>query len=159
MNCACERCQGLCRNKPGWFLPEQIKVLAQRLGLSIEALFRNHLTIDAVLVERAGSPVATYVLAPAMVGKPTGEVSDPEARGACVWFRDGQCAIHEAKPRECREVDHTTTPRDGDLLRAAILEQWRPHKKLVQDLYGRKLKPPQRLKDTYRAAKKARPGG
>jgi Fe-S-cluster containining protein len=156
MNCSCERCQSLCRNKPGWFLPEQIKVLAQRQGLGVEALFRSHLTVDAVLVERDGSPVASYVLAPAMVGKPAGEISDPEARGVCVWFRDGQCAIHEAKPLECREVDHTTTPREGDLLRASILEQWRPHKKLVQDLYGKKLKPPAILKETYRAAKKAR---
>lgn len=150
MDCACDSCQNLCRQKPGWFTPDQIERLAQKLGLPIVDLFRRFLTIDAALVENSGQMRAIYVLAPAMVGKKSGAISDPSARGICVWFKDGQCQIHEMKPRECSLVDHTTSRTQGDLIRASILKSWLPHKSFVQQLYEKKLKAPDALRKLYR---------
>jgi hypothetical protein len=44
------------------------------------------------------------------------------------------------------------------MMRAAILQQWRPHKRFLQDLYGKKLKPPEVLKKEYRKAKRRQAG-
>ena len=156
MHCSCDRCQHFCRNKPGWFTPDQIAPLARKLGLSIAELFKKYLTVDAVLMEEAGQMKAIYVLAPAMAERPAGAVSDPTEKGACTWFKEGKCEIHEVKPRECGLVDHTTTRQEGDLLRASILKSWLPHKKFIQNLYGKKLKPPEALKQAYRDAKQRR---
>jgi len=150
MDCACDSCQNLCQQKPGWFTPDQIERLARKLGLRIDDLFRRFLTIDVALVEDGGQMKAIYVLAPAMIGRKPGAISDPSARGICVWFRDGQCQIHEAKPRECSLVDHATSSAQGDLIRASILKRWLPHKGFVQQLYGKKLKAPDALRKLYR---------
>ena len=158
MDCSCDRCQNLCRTKPGWFSPEQIAPLARKLGSSVEALFKKYLTIDVALLGTAEKRTAIFVLAPGMVDKPSGAVSDPRTKGACVWFKDGKCAVHELKPRECAAIDHTTTPAAGDTMRAAILQQWRPHKRFLQDLYGKKLKAPEVLKEEYRKAKRRQAG-
>ncbi len=150
MDCSCDRCQSLCHNKPGWFAPQQIELVARKRGVTIENLFKNYLVIDAVLITEAGKPKGAYVLAPAIVGTGSGIIADPAARGTCVWLKDGKCEIHEVKPTECRVTDHSTSPRDNDLLRASILKQWSPYKKLVQDLYGKKLKLPVAVRKVYR---------
>ena len=149
MDCACDSCQNFCRQKPGWFVPEQIEPLAHKLGIPIEDLFRRYLTIDAALVQDRGQMKAIYVLAPA-IGEKSGGISTPSARGTCVWLKEGQCQIHDTKPRECGLVDHATSGTQGDLIRAAILKRWVPHKGLVQQLYGKKLKAPDALKKLYR---------
>lgn len=154
MDCSCERCQNFCRSKPGWFTPDQIEPLARKLNLSVAELFRRHLTIDAVLMDEGGQRKAVYVLAPAMVGKKPGTISDPTEKGTCVWFQNEGCEVHDAKPRECGLVDHSTTPAEGNLIRASILKQWIPYKRFIQDLYGKKLKPPEALKKVYRDAKR-----
>ncbi len=137
-------------------MPEQIAPLARRLGITIDELFHKYLTIDAVLIEEQKQMKAVYVLAPAIVGQRPGTVSDPTARGTCLWFTGGACQIHEAKPRECQFVDHTTTPQSSDLLRASILREWVSHKPFVQQLYGKKLKAPEALKKEYREIKRQR---
>jgi Fe-S-cluster containining protein len=156
MDCSCERCQNFCRQKPGWFTPEQIEPLARKLKLSIAELFQKHLTVDAVLMEEAGQKKAIYVLAPAISERKAGAISNPIEKGTCNWFKDGRCKIHDAKPRECSLVDHTTPPQDGNLRRASILKSWVSHKKFIQELYGKKLKPPDALKKAYRDAKRQR---
>jgi Fe-S-cluster containining protein len=134
-------------------MPHQIEPLAQKLGIAIPELFRKHLTVDAVITEVAGQMKAIYVLAPAMAEWCSGTVADPTEKGTCTWFKDGKCKIHEVKPLECSLVDHRTPPPQGDLLRASILKSWVPYKKLVQNLYGKKLKPPDALKLAYREAR------
>lgn len=156
MDCACDRCQNFCRQKPGWFTPDQIAPLARKLNLSIGELFRRFLRIDAVLVVERGQQRAIFVLAPAMTRKGSGAISDPSDHGACVWFADGQCGIHETKPRECSLVDHASTRTDGDHLRAAILKEWVSARSFVQELYGKKLKAPEALKLAYRKIKRER---
>jgi hypothetical protein len=158
MDCSCERCQSLCHTKPGWFTPEQIHVIGRKLNLTIKDLFRKYLTVDPVLIGGARSRTGVYVLAPAIVGNGAGSIADPKARGTCVWFADGKCTIHDVKPRECALVDHSTMPGEANLLRAAIVKQWQPHKKFVQDLYGMKLKLPNVLKEEYRRASGADQG-
>lgn len=160
MDCSCDMCQGLCRNKPGWFLPQQIEAVARRQNTTVAALFKSHLTIDSVLVRDNGKPTSIYVLAPAIKGRQAGAVSDPAARGECVWLRDGRCEIHDIKPVECRETDHAMAPQDSNMLRAAILKQWVPYRQLIQTLYGKKLKPHPAIKEAYRRAQqteRARP--
>jgi|SRR5579862_4870139 len=154
MDCACDRCQNFCRQKPGWFTPDQIAPLARRLNLSIGELYRRFLRIDAVLIAERGQMKAAFVLAPAMIDKRPGAIADPADHGACVWLTDGRCGIHEMKPRECRLVDHATTPADGDRLRSAILKQWVPAKGFVQEFYGKKLKAPDALKEAFRKIKR-----
>jgi Fe-S-cluster containining protein len=158
MECSCDRCQNFCRHKPGWFTPDQIEPLARQLSIRIDELFRRYLTIDAALIDDHGQMKAIYVLAPAIMGKKPGAISDPSDRGTCVWLDGGACRIHEAKPRECGFVDHSTTPADGDLMRASILKRWIPYKGFIQQLYGKKLKAPEALKKTYREAKRRKEG-
>ncbi|HYM03785.1 MAG TPA: hypothetical protein VET85_12620 [Stellaceae bacterium] len=156
MDCTCDRCQKFCRTKPGWFAPAQIAPLAAALGLTVEGLFRRYLTIDTVLVGDGDEPSAIYVLAPAMAESGAGELADPTAKGTCVWFKDGRCAIHTVKPTECALQDHTTTPQVSNLRRAAIAKQWQPVGALVQDLYGKPLAPPEALRNEYRQARARR---
>jgi Fe-S-cluster containining protein len=156
MDCSCDRCQNFCRHKPGWFTPEQIEPLARKLNLRIDELFQKYLTIDAVLIEERGQMKAVYVLAPAIIGKKSGAISDPSEKGPCVWLKDGACEIHGAKPRECGLVDHSTTTEEGNLLRASLLKRWIPYKGFVQQLYGKKLKAPDALKKAYRGIKRQR---
>lgn len=154
MDCSCDRCQSLCHNKPGWFTPQQIELVARKRDITIGALFKDYLAIDAVLIAQAGRPMGVYVLAPTIVGTESGSISDPAARGTCVWFRNGKCEVHEVKPAECRATDHSTFAHDSDLLRASILKQWIPYKKFVQDLYKKKLKLPLAVKEAYRKVRK-----
>ena len=154
MDCTCDRCQAFCRNKPGWFLPGQIETVARSLHLTVAALFRQYLRIDMALVREGERTTAIYVLAPAIRGTKPGAITDPTAHGDCIWLTDGRCAIHAVKPAECGAIDHTTSPQDINLTRATILKQWMPYKRLIQDLYGKKLKPPQAVKDAYRKARK-----
>jgi Fe-S-cluster containining protein len=154
MDCSCDRCQSLCHNKPGWFTPQQIELVARKRDITIEDLFKDYLTIDAVLIAEAGKPTGVYVLAPTIVGAESGSISDPVARGTCVWLRNGKCDIHDVKPAECRVTDHSTSAHDSDVLRASILKQWIPYKKFVQNLYGKKLKLPGAVKEAYRKVRK-----
>src|SRR5579864_2021391 len=147
MECSCSRCQNLCSNKPGWFTPQQIAPLARKLELSIADLFERYLTIDAVLTSGPNGLAGVYVLAPANSGTKPGAISDPTTHGTCIWYKDGKCEIHELKPTECAAIDHSTSPAEGDLLRASILKQWIPHRKFVQSLYGKKLKLPAAIKE------------
>ena len=158
MDCSCERCQHFCHNKPGWFTPDQIRPLAERLGMAIDVLFKRYLTIDTVLLVDNMSTKAIYVLAPAINGRNRGAIAQPTDHGTCIWFKDGGCAIHEAKPLECRLADHTTTRDSSNTLRASILAKWVSQKQIVQDLYKKKLKPPQVLKrENQKARSRMRP--
>jgi Fe-S-cluster containining protein len=158
MDCSCDRCQSLCHSKPGWFTPQEIELVARKLNVAIEDLFKDYLTIDAVLIAEADRPTGVYVLAPAIVGRKSATIAEPTARGSCVWLKNGKCDIHAVKPAECRATDHSTSGRDSDMLRASILKQWIPYKKFVQNLYGKKLKLPIAVKDAYRKVKRdARP--
>ena len=154
MDCSCDRCQSLCCSKPGWFMPQEIELVARKLNVATGDLFKRHLTIDAVLIAEADRPTGVYVLAPAIVDRKSAAISDPAARGSCVWFKNGKCDIHEMKPAECRATDHSSSARDSDMLRASILKQWVPYKKFVQNLYGKKLKLPVAVKDAYRKVKR-----
>lgn len=139
-------------------MPEQIAPVAQKLGLTVAELFKKYLTIDAVLHGEQGRTTGIYVFAPAIVGEGSGSVSNPTARGTCVWFIDGKCAIHDLKPRECAMVDHSTAGQDIDMLRASMVKEWKTHRKIVQQLYGRKLKPPNALKEKYREIRRGDEG-
>lgn len=153
MDCSCERCQDFCRNKPGWFTPDQIRPLAESLGLTIEALFKRYLTIETVLLADSKNAKAVYVLAPAIDRRNNGSLAQLTDRGTCIWFKDGNCAIHTTKPLECRLADHTTTRDGSNMLRASILSKWISQRQIVQNLYKKKLKPPETLKREYKKAR------
>ena len=95
----CQTCQSYCRRKPGWFLPGEAEKAAELLGLSLPEFFRRHLAIDWW----TGDP-PIFVLSPAIRGEAAGEEFPGDPLGTCVFFQEGRCQIHTAKPAECRDA-------------------------------------------------------
>ncbi len=104
--CQCPECQSLCRNEPGWFLPEEVARAADFLGLDPASFHRQYL---------AEHPVGEKViLAPRFDAR--------ERR--CVFFREGLCAIHEVKPYECSKVYGCEAGRRHKRVREIIVRKW-----------------------------------
>lgn len=124
-DCRCTECQAACRHKPGWFLPGQVERVAEHLGCSVEHLFAHHLMVDYLGENEFDEAETVFLLAPAIVGGTPGEEYPADPRGVCVFFQDGRCAIHAAKPYECRATLHG----DGDAVVAArhyqVAQAWR----------------------------------
>lgn len=118
-SCTCAECQAECVRKPGWFMPGEAEKAAELLGVSLERLFRTHLMAD--YWEADGTLPLTYVLSPAVVSGKPGGVFPKDPHGTCVFFVNGRCSIHAAKPHECREAFHGT-PLPG--VHRGILDAW-----------------------------------
>lgn len=64
-----------------------------------------------------------FIHSPAVVGGQPGTMFPGARGGRCVFYRDGQCAIHAVKPWECAEYAHgdseeVITRRVAHLVRA-----------------------------------------
>ena len=107
--CQCDKCQSLCLNEPGWFAPGEAEMAATYLGLSMEEFEANylehHLTEDVA------------VLAPKC----------QQRTGACIFFDNGSCKIHDVKPFECRKVYGCEAPRRHKRIREMITNLWQKH--------------------------------
>lgn len=106
-DCDCEKCRALCSNEPGWFIPEEISVAADYLGMAegdfIHTFLEEHIEKGIV------------VLSPKM----------DKSKGACVFFENGLCRIHPIKPYECRKVYGCEAGRRHKRIREIILRKWR----------------------------------
>lgn len=138
--CSCDLCKRACCNKPGWFLPEEIKPLADFLGMTEKEVFDKHLLVDYVTVidhdvSEDYEEDVIFVLSPAIVGSSPGGVFPANPHGVCQWFQEGKCTIHTVKPYECREYNHDT-PRLDSAERHAneIPNRWVPHQKYIEGL-------------------------
>lgn len=141
-DCSCSTCQSACLHKPGWFLPEEIKPLAEFLGMTEKEVFDNHLMVDYAVVVDHDVPEdfdhnLIYVLSPKIVGKKGGTEFPFDPGGKCHWFVDGKCSIHPVKPYECRQYDHTKTQKQSEQVHATdIPNRWVAHQQMITDLLG-----------------------
>lgn len=126
-DCSCPSCQAGCTRKPGWFKPGEAEAAAPLKGLSLQDFFNQYLAVDYW----TGYP-NIYLLSPAVVGNGTGNVFPSDPGGRCVFYENGLCSIHAAKPFECRVMHHDNT-YGGDA-HQDVAYAWRgePQKQIVQ---------------------------
>ncbi|MBD5636139.1 MAG: hypothetical protein IAI49_16850, partial [Candidatus Eremiobacteraeota bacterium] len=75
-----------------------------------------------------------YVLSPAVVGGNPGGMFSFDPRGQCVFFSNGRCEIHEAKPFECRAYTHTNDYDGVQSRHRYIANEWADHQDEVKAL-------------------------
>ena len=103
-SCQCEECKMACKNKPGWFMPNQIPKLLKFFNVKkISELWKHGFAIDWW----EGEPT-TYILAPNIIGNENKKYPE-DPHGECVFFVNGKCKIHDVKPFECKEYFHSDT--------------------------------------------------
>jgi Fe-S-cluster containining protein len=125
----CDRCRSACDRKPGWFLPGEAEKTAEYLGLSLLELFREHLAVDWW---DAVEPV--FLLSPAVRGNKAGQEFPGDPTGSCVFFEEGRCRIHRAKPHECAVSWCGGCPPDTHYTTATA---WEGHQDQIRGLLGR----------------------
>lgn len=129
--CACSICVSACRRRPGIFTPDQIAPLAERMGVTVQQLFDERLSIDWWQGDEE-----FFILMPAN-GSP-GEVNDYNPLGRCTFLNgDDRCEIHAlGKPAECA-AERMCEPGDGDLHERMARTWDKPeHQEMIRQLYG-----------------------
>lgn len=133
-DCSCDECVGYCE-RPGWFLPDEVRVAAEYLGLSLREMFERYLVVDWW---GGGSDIDHHVgiLAP---GKPseTGRVASIGfVRGeGCVFLNeDGKCSIHAVKPHECRLAHHVVVHAGNSHLEIARVWDGEEGRALIREV-------------------------
>jgi Fe-S-cluster containining protein len=126
----CERCRHGCTHKPGWFLPGEAEKAAELLGMTLPEFFGAYLAVDWW----EDTP-DIFLLSPAIAGEEPGTEFPGNPRGACVFYENGRCRIHRAKPHECREAlcDGSGSPSIHEDTAMA----WKEHQGQVAELLGR----------------------
>jgi hypothetical protein len=98
-------------NNPGWFGPGEVEKTAELLGLTPEALFRKCLVVVSAQASDVPGQPTLDLFAPVKVderGQPLVATGARVPRvyemmsGACIFYQRGRCAIHAARPIECR---------------------------------------------------------
>lgn len=135
IECQCEVCKSACENKPGWFMPGEVQVAAESLGMSVKEFFDRYLAVDYWM----GDPTIYVLTLPTKNMKPGSMYEIMEPNGACTEFRDGKCSIHAVKPFECRYFDHTRSR--GDNPHSTVAEAWNTteNQQMIADLVGHPL--------------------
>lgn len=134
-SCSCLSCQSACTFKPGWFLPGEAERAAELMGMNVAEFFRTYLGVDW-WSDDDEAPEA-FVLAPAITDMDPGEEYPRDPKGTCVFFRDGGCQIHAAKPYECRHSYHTDTKEEIHARHIEVALAWGEHQGQIKDLLGR----------------------
>jgi Fe-S-cluster containining protein len=139
-DCSCESCQNRCKNRAGWFLPGEAEKAAALKGMTLEEFFKKYLAVDWWGVNKQ-----LLVLAPVNQGpfetQPGGMYSWYPV-GTCIFYIDGKCDIHEAKPYECKKAAHEPSPRDeADARHEAVAKAWKGHQDQPKQLLGYASKP------------------
>lgn len=132
--CTCDCCQDACRRKPGWFAPGEVEQAAGLLGLSVQEFFGQYLAVDFWMASALDGPV--FVLAPANSNNPAGQEYRFNPLGQCVFYQQGRCLIHAAKPLECALYLHTDSKDDLAQRKAELVLLWRQSKE-AEHLLGR----------------------
>ena len=121
-----------CQNNPGWFGPGEIEKTAALLGLEPEALFRKYLVVVTTRVEDEPGQPSVDCFAPAKVDAAGAPLTPTGARvprvydfmtGPCIFYKDERCAIHAARPIECRRY-FCEQPPEKNLSRAELARMW-----------------------------------
>lgn len=141
-DCQCNRCVGACSHNPGWFTPRQAEKVAKLLGLTLKEFFDKYLGVNWWEKEEGSYEKDIFVLAPAITTMEAGTEYPADPRGKCVFFKDGKCQIHDAKPHECKAYTHTDTREDVHVRHRAVADKWATEKnqKQIVKLLGREPK-------------------
>ena len=133
-SCQCDKCQRACTRRAGWFLPGQAEKAAALMGLTLKEFFDQWLQIDWWIEDEG----FTFILIPGLKGQATGEKTGSNPTGECVFYQDGGCAIHPAKPQECAESIHRETNDDVDKRHEAVAADWREpqYQQQIEELLG-----------------------
>jgi Fe-S-cluster containining protein len=79
-----------------------------------------------------------FTLSPAIVGSETGKEAPFDMMGRCVFYTaDKMCAIHAAKPDECRYYNHDTRNDEIGRFKLQMVEEWKRNQDEIKDLLGR----------------------
>jgi Fe-S-cluster containining protein len=107
--CGRGRC---CENNPGWFAPGEMEKAAEHMGMDPGDFFNKYIVLNAVkLPNEPGQPVVEAFV-PTKVdekGEPLEGAGRRSSRvyqymkGPCVFYKNQRCAIHPARPLECRK--------------------------------------------------------
>jgi len=97
--CDCAECQDLCKRVPCMGTPKEIQAIIAK-GYA----YPNHL-----IVSHDNDPILEFT-----VVRPRGSRTDNPTQGACVFYKNGKCVLHDVglKPVEGRVAIHDrSTPR------------------------------------------------
>jgi hypothetical protein len=133
--CACTDCQRACTGKPGWFRPGEPERAAALLGVTLPVLFQTRLAVDW-WEDHPDADGHVYVIAPALVGEEPGVEYPGDPNGTCVFFKDGRCEIHAAKPFECAALAHGDSNDAIYERHKAVATEWIAHRGQIVDLLG-----------------------
>lgn len=135
MDCSCHKCSGACSHKPGWFLPKEAEKAAKLLDMTLKAFFDKYLGVDWW-----ESSKDIFVLAPANTRMTAGNEYPSDPKGVCVFFKEGKCQIHDAKPHECGAYIHDDTSATVNARHKAIADAWNTdeNQAQIETLLGRK---------------------
>jgi hypothetical protein len=137
-DCDCAECRLACEYKPGWFHPDEIAPLAARLGLTVEQLFRKHLSVDWWAGDAMTGGRDVFVLSPRLHSDAGGDMFAANPHGRCHWYKDGRCAIHESgKPAECAFAHHDVSHAEYLRHRLGLVAAWAKQQTLIARLLGR----------------------
>jgi Fe-S-cluster containining protein len=129
----CEVCQGYCKSRPGWFAPGEAEEAAKLLGLSLQEFFNRRLVVDYWVRGMDESDI--YLLSPANDENRPGEIDSTFMPGGqCVFFQDGLCAIHDAKPLECALARHDRDKSVNIHQKVAFMWNAPEHQAQIRDL-------------------------
>lgn len=140
--CSCEGCQSACTNKPGWFAPGEAEKAAEHLGMTLQEFFDKYLVVDTWYGDNRSDGKNIYVLSPSFSRATPGEMAPAVNAGTCIFFENGKCSIHPAKPLECRIYDHTKPHEKASENHMKIMELWKDHQSQPEQLLGKKPDPP-----------------
>lgn len=100
-SCACDQCKIPCRIMPGHLLPEDLKRLAQRVGMGPPD---EKDIMDFAMQYLAASPGAKVMKNGTIFSIPT--LVPRMVDGACIFFtKEGLCGVHDSSPFGCGYFD------------------------------------------------------
>ncbi len=105
ISCECSICKSACKNKPGWFKPDEAEKVAKYLNITMKQFFDKYLSVD--WYQEDGKDY--YPLSPVAKINFAGKMWPYNPTGECVFFENGRCKIYIVVPFECREYYHEDT--------------------------------------------------
>lgn len=141
--CQCEVCRNACRHKPGWFAPGEAEAAAKLMNLTLKEFFDKYLVVDYWIRKHHGKE-DIFVLSPNIVNQSPGDMMGFDPEGQCVFYQDGLCSIHAAKPLECAQMSCKTND-DQNIEKEINTKNWdQPeHRSQIENLLGCKPESPE----------------
>ncbi len=120
VDCQCDECKSACVKCPGWFMPGEVEKAADLKGMSLQDFFEEYLSVNWWV----DSP-DVFLLSPASINGNPGDMAPYDPHGKCVFYEDGLCGIHDAKPFECRQFIHEDSADTIHGRHESVADAWR----------------------------------